>query len=590
LYHLLSGLEEDEPQYPFESLVGMHTIRYHLANVEHYCIPPGAAADLLTQQRRLTGRLSDGARTFLRTIEEAGRSQDPIGMIRARSGKSDTIPQILRENLLSIASGVEEKLVLDSALEKCVTILDFDLMQNRLPPGRVFSRTVRFLNGVRQRTGATSDVNDGINMEMVAQLCANGAHYRGVGILPCLFTHTDPLVNLGMDVMRHLGVPQDAPHLVSRYPYLIVSQGLRLRTENRHELAAQEARLLGTEVAGLDQAIQRVLSCLKQLPEHEQELAHIPSEDWDLLLLKTQSLLSSWPEIFGPAKDLLSKDRVNYLNGLMSDDICQKLSSGSAETVRMGVAQLAQRIRTARSPVYELQRLAGNANAAIAIESGYRPLLASSTICAIQNSGPALEDLKVGQCTPSNVCVDSLRAVHDIRFIAHCPTVSSGALIALDSWREEADRHGRACAFIWPHEEDAEALILAGVALVHIFTAVGEQEFMRYRVVDQEEVLEAQTKYKDASLFLRSLFRSRCRMAEYFELTSNIVTFFGEVQTAGSSEKQLGLKFHRASLRGAPLHALAQSVSETSIYPLDSEFYRELLSRLSAKAYLFVEL
>lgn len=588
LFRLLSFAEETGFDSPIESLIGLHTLRFHLSHVDQYYIPPGAAAELLQQQRRLTGHLTEDAVRFLRTVEKAGRAEDPIAFIRQGASVTDTAAKVLYDNLSRLASGFEERSFLTSALDKCISIGDFELRGSNLTPGKVFHRTYRYLEGLRKLPRDANNVNDAINMELVAQLSANDGRCQGTAIVPRLITDTQPIVNFAPNIMPLVTSRRDYPRVVGKYTDLMVTQGLRLRTEDRYEMAAHEAGLLRTQAHEVDAQLQHLLRQIQNYNNEDEAIEHISNDEWELLSLKADGLHKDWPDVFGPSSQCASKDRAQYLNRLMSPEVVCQLESNSADSVREGVLELRNRLRAVKDPVYILRQIAEEGRVAITSHSGSHPLGKTTTIQCLVNQGQPLSTLRPSEKDAIHPDVDRLRSLHDLRFVAHCTQISEGGLVSLDSWCHSQSPRDRSCAFIWPHEEDASSLIDQGAELLQRACALGQEETFQYRFVGGERAARGWARYADARTSLLSKVKSGCPKVEYFELWSPTVTFFADVHEQQGSEKQIGLMLKGASMKAAPLHVLAECVHRTSLYPLDSEYYHHVLKQLASKAFLFL--
>jgi hypothetical protein len=428
---------------------GTTSVQYLLGVMKRYVLPPGTALELLTRKRNLSESISDRAANLLDRIEAGRRSGDPVAGLMSKDA-----PDIFREDLTRFYDDVRGSALLDKLISRATPTEEL-LGEESFPNDRAVAAlraAYGFLQLMRPER-SVNNFNDALNVALVERLYNARPHGSEI---PVLVSQTRVVATLAT-VSERLRTDSrgELPSLINDATYLVVSENLVLRADDRYATAADEAEVLAEDANTLASRLRDLLRhCQKLAAEdrlRERDIAAelMPFDDWEELLFLQRRFEKHWGSMLAPARMVVQHDAPEYLN---------VLCNGHWRLRNRDVVEIEKSIRQLREEVEGREPQPEQAMWKIILNREAEPAVRAAFDYSEQIDEPVLlreanEGLPPRQYEASKFAND-----HDV-VIAAIPRFVSGGALTLGTYRKKAVSPLRYVKLTWSHGIPARAVI-----------------------------------------------------------------------------------------------------------------------------------
>lgn len=546
---------------PFDLAIqtGPHMVRQHLTALQEFCLPMGTLAEVMNTRRYLRKRMSKKARKIVGSFTRDAPKSAFSKTIRTIGGKSAS--DVLREDLLSFSADLEDISLLQSLLDRSESAEA--LMGRELAPEAetAYNEMLELLSRVRPNRSVQNRC-DAINAGCVVQVFNYSVLKDRAPKMPVLISNTQSILK-HKEILDSKLRPRRAggsrPEVVANKLSLLVFQMiLSYVGGRRYRLMADYAGQIAIDSQEFADACAQVLARPDDQPSQE-ILAHT-----------ARKFKNSWGDRLLPATERARFDRATWVNCLLSEDLAANLDSNDSGRVEAAACELREHLRRHENEDENLWavlleyarqeredergRLIGRTRVQLT------RVLCDGKPLARVNCGIPLTDSDVSECLGE----------HKFRIVVHRELALSGAVMALDTWREVAREDRQWLRLVWRHSQDLEVMWNTGTRVLTYFCSEQPHllERVEYRIFSAERTRSGTISAAVGTSPSARPYR-RSPDAAFFDLSCGAFTFFADADLLEDCEMQAGLVFPGDSWSRGRMRELAKLVAETNDHVLD---------------------
>jgi hypothetical protein len=551
--------------------IGPHMLRSLLSTMEEYTLPPGTIAEVLDRKKLLTGKLSERANTFLTNLQQAKSNTADIVQ---HYDPDYPISTLLLEDLNDLSRHIDDLTLMQTVVKRSTPIEQFFTPSSVKTDAGVFKTVFDHLTTIRPKY-SRSNFHDAINASSVYNIYLNPP--RSISRpTPILITDTTPVQSVDTLLLKRGQGARVEPYLFQNRMYLMLAFGLLKRCERRYRAAFDEAELFGNQVRELERLYATLIdSCDRQMRRGARPSEIGPDDlskhDLSLLLFKKKVFDEEWRDMLYPDVRASELDRGEYLRLLLSPQVKSLLDSTDSDAIKEGAAQLEQNLRTQRHPEYQLWDALLNHSDVPPVQVN-SPASGLFKITVKRNTGELLRRER-SDTEARDIDWKILSEKHDIRVLLEPNYISTGVVLAIDTWRND-DGDDHFLGVTWLQSADLEILCDTAVRLL--------RQLSRYDPIVDIRLYRHQDRIIDR-IYLSSLkttLSSHASSADihYVEICSESATYFADLRPLGETERQAGLVFGVELWMQLLRSDLSAMISSTAELPFEATYVQEVLN------------
>lgn len=562
--------------YSESALLGDHsgsaTLQYLLQNMQELVVPPGTTAEIMFRHQKLTDSLSTRAEQFLRRLHESVNHPASIDSLVKGTEHVDILLDCLRD----ITVEHQDRALLGAILQRSRSSQEGpESISEDKSTLKVLNTCHQYL--MRERPDRPqNNYHDALNAAYVASMFNNSRE-----LMPLLISQTRAVLNLQSESVRHLTSIDAAAHMPLIFAdktFLIVTQGILQRTEQRYGPALDEAKLLDQDASQLRDSCETILQHCRDkigIPRHEITVRSLPEADWAMLLHCRDQFERRWASIFAPAQMVNQRDRQQYLDLLGSKDWAKELKVSDRDTFNRRLWQFYKKLEATRPADYAIWNLIMNRKG---LDAGTRNSAVSALFQVIlrDNDGSLLRNI-AGGLPMAELNVQILRDTHNVQLAAIPRFVSCGAILTICSFKDMEVSVRRYLRFTWLHICNREQIADICLGLLRATC----EEVDRRPVISTLFFPSTSKAVEESDTEVKKLI-ARSANLETVQFVASYARSFADIVPLEGQELQMGVTVAVDMLSEELLETIAGFIAESSEVPIDRTYVSMLVQECLA--------
>lgn len=335
-----SGPPDDEERSSLLSgMPGPHVVRQIVDSMNDLCLPPGSIMDLLHWKDRKVHTISKQARRFLEWLHAAASLSNPEQALQNLGRSHTKALGVVRDELSGLATRFADLALLDEIMDRCTPVESLMADRRQVYHVEAYRSTLGQLKLARPQL-TYNNINDALNVAVAVRIFNNPSLIDGLRWSPVLISQTRKVTNLSIEENWFAARWRQRPRLISNNLYLIVSQGLALRSGGNCRNVADEARLLHARAAEIANWYVVLLDGMGASSTDHVTVDDLPDYEFEMLEHQISLFERDWGSLFRPLVAAQYHDRAVYLDTLLAPDVAQLIGSTDVSTIQAGLNRL----------------------------------------------------------------------------------------------------------------------------------------------------------------------------------------------------------------------------------------------------------
>lgn len=579
----------ENPQYRLLSysdldlLLGPHSIfaTLLLSGTCRFTLPPGTVTEIASSQRAMQGSLSATAESWMKAFQQANKTRNPESTLLLYS-RQQSVTEVLLDEFLSFNRKFDDLRMLENIYSNHEPFENFVLEKSDRKVTMAYNDAIRYLKE-RRESKPRNNRCDALNISSVVRMFNNPQIVYDARPAPLFITETKEVHDLSMrwDWYDLSQFNKQPPILFNRVVFLQVYLGFLAYHDFSNSIAAKEVSLFIRESRRLEGQYRKladeVASSLegRQGPQGDSRLPKEWRFQCEAIEVDQRDFDNYWGRVTQRVPLAGEHDRVLFINLLENNTFRRSLCERIGRRIKKGEWDgLLAELRSYCRPEFDIWRLLNEYYASTGL---HYEIDVQRNYCLTykENIGELLHEEFIG--TPvTKFKKERLFQEHEFRFLVHRRNVSTSSVLCVDTWRYEG--HPAYLSILWSHVCDKKTLwkYLSNLAFQMGYREDREEDFL----VEEFPIPQGPKKNTASN---KSLYRNVLPIQNQttsFEITFNGYTLFADVVPIESLEMQTGIVVPLMEVARIPLDDLAETISETSIFPISVFDTRHLLKTL----------